>query len=100
MLRKYKRLSHSESIEFCPATIYTMETFNSNLFHDAVVDIGLVQTLYTTSEAMGSVSVCVDVSSAEFARNVSVTLRNGTAGAAVGKPFKCYTQTSQYVYQQ
>ena len=45
-----------------------------------------MQAAYTTSEAMGSVSVCVDISSAQLARNVSVTLRSVTAGAAVGKP--------------
>jgi len=46
-----------------------------------------MQTTYTTSEAMGSMSVCVDLSSAQLARNVSVTLRSVAAGQAVGKPF-------------
>lgn len=50
-----------------------------------VVEIGLMQTAYNTSEAIGSVSVCVEISSAQLARNVSVTLRSATAGAAVGK---------------
>ena len=59
-----------------------MEAF---LFYDAVVDIGLIATSYTISEDMGSVSVCVDISSAQLARNVSVTLRSVTAGTAVGK---------------
>jgi len=56
-----------------------------------VVDIGLMQTTYTTSEAMGSVSVCVNISSAELARNVSVTLRT-TAAGAVGKPIKSHRE--------
>ena len=47
-----------------------------------------MQISYTTSEAMGSVSVCVNISSAQLARNVSVTLRSVTAGAALGKPFQ------------
>jgi len=60
-----------------------------------VVDIGLMQTAYTTSEAMGLVSVCVDIiDSAQLARNVSVTLRSVTAGQAVGKPFKSHTENS------
>ena len=47
----------------------------------------MTQTSYTTSEAMGSVSVCVNISSAQLERNVSVTLRNVNAiGVAVGKP--------------
>ena len=50
-----------------------------------------MQTTYTTSEAMGSVSVCVEISPAQLARNVSVTLSSRTAGA-VGKPFKSQTQ--------
>ena len=58
------------------------------LFRDTVVDIGLLQTSYSTSEEMGSVSVCANISSAQLARNVSVTLRSVTAGTAVGKPFK------------
>jgi len=57
-----------------------------------VVDIGLMQTSYTTSEAMGIVSVCVNISSVQLARNISVTLTSVTAGAAVGKPFESYTQ--------
>ena len=57
-----------------------------------------MQTAYTTSEAMGSVSVCVDISSAQLARNVSVTLRSVPAGAAVGKPFKFLTQRTPYAY--
>ena len=50
-----------------------------------MVDIGFAETSYTTSEAIGSVSVCVDISSAQLERNVSVTVRSVTAGAAVGK---------------
>jgi len=50
-----------------------------------VVDIGFVQTSYTTSEAMGSVSVCANISSAQLARNFSVTFRSVTTGVAVGK---------------
>ena len=57
-----------------------------------VVDIGLMQTSYTTSEAMGIVSVCVNISSAQLARNISATLTSVTAGAAVGKPSESYTQ--------
>jgi len=54
-----------------------------------------MQTAYTTSEAMGLVSVCVDIiDSAQLARNVSVTLRSVTAGQAVGKPFKSHTESS------
>ena len=64
--------------------------YKSNLFSvNAVVGISLMQTEYTTSEAMGSVSVCVDIDSAQLARNVSVTIRNVAAGQAVGKLFKC-----------
>jgi len=47
-----------------------------------------MQISYTTSEAMGSVSVCMNINSAQLARNVSVTLRSVTAGAALGKPFQ------------
>jgi len=50
-----------------------------------VVEVGLMRTAYNTSEAMGSVSVCVEISSSQLARSVSVTLRSVTAGAAVGK---------------
>jgi len=64
---------------------------------NTVVDIGLMQTAYTTSEAMGSVSVCVDIDSAQLARNVSVTIRSVTAGQAVGKPFKFYSQKTHYM---
>ena len=53
-----------------------------------------MQTAYTISEAMGSVSVCVDISSAQLARNVSVTLRSVTGGAAVGKPFESYNHNA------
>lgn len=52
-----------------------------------------MQTSYTTSEAMGSVSVCVHISSAQLTRNVSVTLRSVPAGAAVGKPNKLQIST-------
>ena len=57
-----------------------------------------MQTAYTTSEAMGSVSVCVDIDSAPLARNVSVTLRSVAAGQAVGKPLKSHTQKTHYGY--
>jgi len=62
-----------------------MEKFNAILFHNTVVDIGLMQTSYTISEAMGSVSVCVEISSARLTRNVFVTLRSVIAALAVGK---------------
>ena len=56
-----------------------------------------MQTSYTTNEAMGSVSVCVNISSAVLARNVSVTLRSVTFGTAVGT----FTHMKTcYVYQQ
>lgn len=42
---------------------------------------------------MGSVSVCVHISSAQLTRNVSVTLRSVPAGAAVGKPNKLQIST-------
>ena len=51
----------------------------------------MTETSYNTSEAMGSVSVCVDISSVQLARNVSVTLRSITAGMAMGKPFRYHT---------
>jgi len=64
---------------------------------NTVVDIGLMQTAYTTSEAVGLVSVCVESSSSQLARNVSITLRSVTAGQAVGKPFKFYSQKTHYM---
>jgi len=63
------------------------------------VDIGLTQTSYITSEAMGSVSICVDISSTQLARNVSATLRSVTDGAALGKPLKPYKQKLIILYQ-
>ena len=71
--------------------------FKSN-FHITVVEVGLLQTSYTTSEAMGSVSVCVNISSAQLARNVSVTLGSMTAGTAVGKSYKTQHK-NPYIYQ-
>ena len=72
--------------------------YKSNLFSvNAVVGISLMQTEYTTSEAMGSVSVCVDIDSAQLARNVSVTIRNVAAGQAVGKLFKCWKLIQIYL---
>jgi len=59
-------------------------------FFNIVVHVRLVQTSYTTSEAMGLVSVCVEISSAQLARNVSVTLRSVDAGPTVGKPFNSF----------
>ena len=53
-----------------------------------------MQAAYTTSETMGSVSVCVDIRSVQLARNVSVTLRSVTGGAAVGKPFESFTHNA------
>ena len=57
-----------------------------------------MQTTYTTSEAVGSVSVCVDLSSAQLARNVSVTLRSVAAGQAVGKSFGYLTHRNHIIY--
>ena len=64
---------------------HTCEKVIFSLLLITVVEIGLMRTAYNTSEAIGSVSVCVEISSAQLARNVSVTLRSVTAGAAVGK---------------
>jgi len=64
---------------------HTCENLSPFFYSYTVADIGLIQTAYNTSEAMGSVSVCVEISSSQLARNVSVTLRSVTAGAAVGK---------------
>ena len=88
-VRFLPRLSYYEFIEYFQLS-FSMEDnpFSFNI----VVDIGLMQTAYTTSEAMGSVSVCVDIDSAQLARNVSVTIRSVTAGQAVGRPFKFHTQ--------
>ena len=69
----------------------SMEIFQ---FHDTVVDVRMMQTAYTTSETRGSVPVCVDISSAQLARNVSVTLRSVAAGTAVGKPFESFTHNA------
>ena len=65
---------------------------------NTVVSIRLMQTTYTTSEAVGSVSVCVDLSSAQLARNVSVTLRSVAAGQAVGKSFGYLTHRNHIIY--
>jgi len=62
------------------AVKFGTQTASVTITDNDVVDIGLMQTTYTTSEAMGSVSVCVNISSAELARNVSVTLSTATAG--------------------
>jgi len=72
--------------------------FKSNIFLITVVEVGLLQTSYTTSEAMGSVSVCVNISSTQLARNVSVTLGSMTAGTAVGKLYVTQHQ-NPYLYQ-
>ena len=69
----------------------SMEIFQ---FHDTVVDVRLMQTAYAISETRGSVPVCVDISSAQLARNVSVTLRSVAAGTAVGKPFESFTHNA------
>ena len=88
----FSRLAYSLS---CFATWCTPKiNIQCLLSFNIVVDIGLMQTAYTTSEAMGLVSVCVDIDSAQLARNVSVTLRSVTAGQAVGKPFKSHTESS------
>ena len=73
---------------------HTCEKVIFSLLLITVVEIGLMRTAYNTSEAIGSVSVCVEISSAQLARNVSVTLRSVTAGQAVGKPFKSHTESS------
>ena len=90
----FSRLAYSLS---CFATWCTPKiNIQCLLSFNIVVDIGLMQTAYTTSEAMGLVSVCVDIDSAQLARNVSVTLRSVTAGQAVGKPFKSHTESSSW----
>ena len=86
----FPRLSYNESLDFC------VNPFSFN----TVVDIRFMQTAYTTSETLGSVSVCVDISSAHLARNVSVTLRSVSAGQAVGKLFKSRAQKSHYAYDE
>ena len=88
-----KPIVPSSAIQYC--------SMQHILFHNTVVEIGLMQTSYTTSEAMGSVSVCVEISSAQLIRNASVILRSMRAGAAVGK--SCNSQISakkaHYMYR-
>ena len=84
----FSRLAYSLS---CFATWCTPKiNIQCLLSFNIVVDIGLMQTAYTTSEAMGLVSVCVEISSAQLARNISVTLRSVDAGQTVGKPFNSF----------